>query len=111
MESLTNEVGARIRLFRKKAGLSQESLAEKADLHYTYIGQVERGEKNITITSLGRILFALNISFSDFFEAFGPNQDKSGYAMRCYNLVNEKTCSQQEKLFRILLEIVELIEQ
>lgn len=55
-------LGNRIRAAREKRDLSQESLAERADLHPTYIGQVERGEKNLTIVSLLKIAAALGIS-------------------------------------------------
>ena len=54
-------LGNRIRAAREKRDLSQESLAERADLHPTYIGQVERGEKNLTIVSLLKISAALGI--------------------------------------------------
>jgi transcriptional regulator with XRE-family HTH domain len=46
---------------RKTAGLSQERLAEKADLHPNYIGEVERGEKTISVDALVRIAKALKV--------------------------------------------------
>ena len=52
-------VGLRIRKLREAKGWSQERLAEKAELHRTYIGQVERGEKNIGVENLVRIAEAL----------------------------------------------------
>lgn len=48
-------IGQRIRNYRVQKKLSQEELAELAGCHYTYIGQVERGEKNATIESVDRI--------------------------------------------------------
>ncbi len=50
-----------IRAQRAKAGLSQERLAEISGLHRTYIGGVERGERNITVLSLERIATALRV--------------------------------------------------
>jgi len=50
-----------IKTFRKKLNLSQEDFAYKCDLHRTYIGAIERGERNITLSSLERIATALNI--------------------------------------------------
>ena len=53
---------------RKAKGLSQESLAEKANLDRTYISGVERGIRNITLKSLDKIIYALDISQVDFFK-------------------------------------------
>lgn len=47
--SIAKIIGDRIRAYRNQKGWSQEYLAEKADVHHTYIGQLERGEKNATI--------------------------------------------------------------
>ena len=58
-------LGETIRSFRKKAGLSQEALAEKSDLHTNYIGELERGEKAATIDTLLKIAKALKVRVSD----------------------------------------------
>ncbi len=50
---------------RKEKGLSQEILADKANLHRTYIGMIERGEKNITIANVEKIAKALGLSISE----------------------------------------------
>ena len=60
--------GSRIRFLRKKQGLSQEQLAFKADLHRTYIGMIERGEKNITLLNIMKLAVALEISIDKLFE-------------------------------------------
>ncbi len=57
--------GQRVQKARKKMGLSQEQLAEKAGLHRTYIGMIERAEKNITLCSIERIANALEVSIQD----------------------------------------------
>ncbi len=54
--------GERVREIRKKKGLSQEELAHKADLHRTYIGMIERAEKNITLLNIKKIANALEVS-------------------------------------------------
>ncbi|MFJ7935541.1 helix-turn-helix transcriptional regulator [Sporosarcina sp. FSL K6-1522] len=67
MEDIVKVVGERIRSFRKERGLSQEELAHQASLHNTYIGQLERGEKNATIESLLKITNALGITLEELF--------------------------------------------
>jgi transcriptional regulator with XRE-family HTH domain len=53
--------GNTLRDERQKAGLTQELLAEKSGLHRTYIGSVERGERNPTLLSIARIAGALHL--------------------------------------------------
>ena len=54
-------IGEAIRRFRKRAKLSQEELAEKADLHPVYVGELERGEEAASVFALMRIAKALGI--------------------------------------------------
>lgn len=61
--------GEKVRELRKEQGLSQEELAFKADLHRTYIGMIERAEKNITLINIEKIANALNIDIKNFFDA------------------------------------------
>ncbi|MNE73316.1 HTH-type transcriptional regulator SinR [compost metagenome] len=60
-------VGARIRTLRKKRGLSQESLGEKGGFHFSYIGQIERGEKNVSLINLAKIANALEVNVAQLF--------------------------------------------
>jgi len=53
--SIAKIIGERLRAYRIQKGWSQEILAEKAELHHTYIGQLERGEKNATIESIYKV--------------------------------------------------------
>jgi transcriptional regulator with XRE-family HTH domain len=50
---------------RKRAGLSQEKLAEKADLHPNYMGRVERGEEHVSLAALRRIARALKVRVAE----------------------------------------------
>jgi len=60
-------LGDSVRRERKKIKVSQEDFAELCDLHRTYIGQVERGEKNISFINILRISSALNLKPSVLF--------------------------------------------
>jgi transcriptional regulator with XRE-family HTH domain len=60
LEKWLIELGARIRAKRKDAGWTQEALADRAQLDRSYIGGVERGERNVTITTLVAICSAFN---------------------------------------------------
>ena len=64
-KSTLEQFGERIRELRKAAGLSQEKLAELAELHRTYVSGVERGERNPSLISIARIAKALRVSLSD----------------------------------------------
>jgi transcriptional regulator with XRE-family HTH domain len=65
---LTRWVGIRIKLFRNKNNFSQEQLAEATNLHRTYIGSCERGERNISIVNLSKICNSLGIDLKDLFD-------------------------------------------
>lgn len=68
MQSKTDvliKFGERVRDLRKERGLSQEQLAFKADLHRTYIGMIERAEKNITLINIEKIAIALETNIND----------------------------------------------
>jgi len=58
-------LGDAIRKQRAKAGLSQEALAEKADLHPVYVGKIERGEQWISLHALLRIAKAVDVRVRD----------------------------------------------
>jgi len=57
--------GEKVREIRKEKGLSQEELAHKADLHRTYIGMIERAEKNITLLNIEKIANALEVNINE----------------------------------------------
>ncbi len=65
MEEINRMVGKQIRDLRKKKGLTQEGLGWKAGLHLTYIGAVERGEKNFSIVTMSKIAKALEVHICD----------------------------------------------
>jgi len=60
--------GNKVREERLKQGLSQEAFAEKAGVHRTYIGMIERAEKNITLTNIEKIALALGLTPKDLLD-------------------------------------------
>lgn len=72
-------VGRRVRELRTAAGLSQEALAERADLHRNSIGNIERGERDIHISAVAQLTRALDVSLAEFFAPFlrRPRRERS----------------------------------
>ena len=62
---ITQILAENIRAFRKAKSLSQEVLADMCDLHRTYVGSVERGERNVTLSTLEAFASALGVSVSE----------------------------------------------
>lgn len=107
---MTKELGQRIRAERTARKMTQEELAERADLHPTYIGQVERGEKSLTIASLEKIVEGLGISFSDLFENLQPPTKPASYAMRCYDKINSYPQEKQKQFYELLCAVEKLMQ-
>jgi XRE family transcriptional regulator, regulator of sulfur utilization len=63
--------GERLRELRGARDWSQEEMGEACDLHWTYIGQVERGERNLTLESIQKIAHGLRINISELFKGIG----------------------------------------
>lgn len=67
-EEILVQFGRRVQQLRQESKLSQEDLAFKAGLHRTYIGMIERAEKNITLRNIDKIAKALNMTIRDLFD-------------------------------------------
>lgn len=61
-----------MRLLRERRQLTQEGLAERADLHTTYISSVERGERNVSLYNIARIAYALEVPPSELMHCVDP---------------------------------------
>jgi transcriptional regulator with XRE-family HTH domain len=66
--NIQKKIGLRIKELRLKNKLSQEALANKANLDRTYMTSVENGKRNISINSIEKIVNALDVSFEEFFK-------------------------------------------
>jgi transcriptional regulator with XRE-family HTH domain len=112
MTDIVKAVGDRVRLYRNKAGLSQNDLGDLAGLHNTYIGQVERGEKNITIEGLEKIIKALGLSYEVFYAGIGHGGEQAGCAAsECYNLILKMDDDEQRGVLDIIKRISVLMDK
>ena len=106
MSDLAKTIGQRIRNYRTQLNLSQEKLAELSGCHPTYIGQLERGEKNATLESIEKIAISLNISLSKLFENLGNNNtSEKNIPLECYDYLLTKSIKEQEQIIKILIEM------
>lgn len=77
MTEITKNIGKNIKRIRKDSGLTQEKLAEKAELDYRSIGATERGERNLSLESLVRVARALNVNLDTLLPIFEKHKGKS----------------------------------
>lgn len=106
---VTAELGQRIRKYRKERKLTQEELSNKCKLHPTYIGQIERGEKNPSVESVYKICQALDIEITTLFEHladFATDADEPTTAMQAYYLIQRLSQKDQERMLRIIEDIL-----
>lgn len=68
MDNIQKKLGDNVRTLRLERGYSQEVFAELVGVHRTYIGMIERGEKNVTLETLVKLSKALNTSLSSLIE-------------------------------------------
>ena len=107
MSEIVKIVGERVRSYRNQAGLSQESLAEKSGLSYTFISAIERGKKNPSIESIEKLVIAFNISYEKLFENIVPGENKNTIPLDCYNMVNSLTLPEQKAILDLLEGIID----
>ncbi|MCV9950271.1 helix-turn-helix domain-containing protein [Paenibacillus sp. BT-177] len=107
--SLPESVGNRIRELRKAKGWTQEQLAEAAGLHYSYIGGVERGDRNISLETLEKIISALKVPAFELFQ-FDEPTDRKQIINELMLLINSRETTELEILTTITRNIVGLVE-
>jgi len=107
-------LGERLREFRQSRAMSQEQVAHQANITPAYLGQVERGTKNITVHTLEKVCTALNISLSEFFDtAKGNNPDKGidDVSNQILHQLHNKSESEKQailKMVRLVFSIKEM---
>lgn len=73
LQRIRKLLGKRIRELRKARGFSQETFAHECGIHRTYMGDVERGERNIALDNLVKIADALNLELTELFQGITSN--------------------------------------
>lgn len=76
MADIKRLFGKNVRAYREKRGISQEKLAHLCSLHRTYIGGIERGERNISLGNIQKISDALQIKITDLFKGINAKKNK-----------------------------------
>lgn len=108
---ISKELGMKIRYYRKEKEITQEKLAELCGFHPTYIGQLERGEKNASIETLYRVSRGLNISMCsllDEIECSFDRQEELNVPLSIYHQLLSIPPRNQERVYKIIQEILEL---
>lgn len=71
-ESIERRFGRRLRELREAQGISQEDLAGRAGVHRTYVGLLERGERNVTLRTVEKLAAALQLEMAELMPRGGP---------------------------------------
>lgn len=108
--SVLNFIGQRVRDLRKQRNLSQEQLGELAGFHFSYIGGLERGQKNISLLNLDKVAQALNVPLHEIF-LYGRqlkrsnNNDKDEIIKEIHEKLVGMNVMELKKLQRLIEEI------
>jgi transcriptional regulator with XRE-family HTH domain len=107
--NLPESVGSRIRELRKAKGWTQEQLAEAASLHYSYIGGVERGDRNISLETLEKIIAAFQIPAEEIFH-FEDNTDRRKALDEHMTLISGRSIEEIAALTKINREVIAALD-
>lgn len=102
---MDNKICEKIKYFRTKQGLSQEKLALKAGINPAFLGHLERGLKSPTMTTLDKIIEALNVSYSQFFDD-SINLEDTENRQFYLNMINSCTKRLPDDKLKIVADIV-----
>ena len=112
--NIKKELGVRIRTLRKRNGLTQEEMADKCDLHWTYIGGLERGERNPTLTTMQRVSAGLGVGLNQLIDARSfprppsPEESKEACLLR---LIRKKGGDSVDLATKVIREVVRWRDQ
>lgn len=97
-------LGASVRAYRAKLGWSQEELGERAGLHPSYVGQIERGTKKISLATLNKLSAALKVRMADLLRETPPVKGRGTWENRILGIVKGRPEEQQKRTYLILKE-------
>jgi transcriptional regulator with XRE-family HTH domain len=104
---MQKQVGRRIRELRLARGLTQEALAEKASMNVKYLGAIERGEINVTVSTLDRICSALGVTLGDVLADTGsPGKRDREQVLKAVKAIMENADQEKVARLRVFLETV-----
>lgn len=109
MNDIVMEFGKRVRHYRTSRKISQEKLAELCGLHPTYIGQIERGEKNCTLETADKISKGLNVPLDELICKINTVNDENKTVDDIYRLVHSLDNENQRRLYRMLKILKEML--
>jgi transcriptional regulator with XRE-family HTH domain len=106
MGDLLKTVGRRVRSAREELDLTQDQLAERAGLHVSYVGQIERGLREPSLKSLGAVAKALNLHLADL---LAEDEAKAGRLLReLKRVVGALEPPQQREVLEVVRRVVKL---
>ena len=106
----TEGLGKKIKKYRRVQDLTQEDLGEKAGLHYTYIGQVERGEKEPSFKALKKIAEALDIGVDKLLINYELSSDVTLQISNITDLLLNRSQKELEMIYTLLKNLIEIID-
>ncbi|MDE6034846.1 MAG: helix-turn-helix domain-containing protein [Ruminococcus sp.] len=110
---MDNKVGERIRYHRLQRGMSQEKLALMAGINPAFLGHLERGLKSPTMTTLDKIIDALGLNYSEFFDDTVHPEDTESrkfYTDMIYGCIKRLPDEKLKMVADIMLKLIELAE-
>ena len=112
-EDIYVTIGSHIREARLKARMTQEQLGEKADIHYSFLGYIERGSKKASVRPLKKIADALEIHISNLFRSIEIKPRKKGYSTtgKLDFLLRDRSKKDQEEIFQLLRIILRRMDR
>ena len=95
-------LGAAVRACRHKLGWSQEEFGERSGLHPSYIGQIERGTKKISLATLQKLSAALKVKISDLLQEKAVDYKPSTWENKIAGIIRDRPVDQHKRTYSII---------